>query len=107
MHISVETARGIVKLILIIMGVQLFILGYIFYQSYEGRKDLVDSQRKGCERGKIDRDMNALGWRQAEEARTADGDLAVAKTYRDIASSLESRSDINCEEAFPEASLIP
>lgn len=94
-------------LILIGMLVQLVVIGYVFYSSYEGRKDLVFSQRAGCHRGKLDRNANAEGWRIAEAARSASGDYAVAARYDIIAVGLEERANINCEEAYPKASIFP
>lgn len=95
------------KLIVLGLVVNCVVLGYVFWTGYEGRKDLVASQRAGCERGKLDRGANAAGWRNAEEARTADGDFEVAAEYKRIADGLEARSRIICSEAFPKASFIP
>jgi hypothetical protein len=95
--------------ILIIVGmiVQLVVIGYVFWSSYEGRKDLVTSQRLGCRRGRLDRNANAEGWRIAEAARSASGDYAVAARYDIIAVGLEERANINCEDAYPKASIFP
>jgi len=89
------------------MLVQVFLFGYAFYTGYKGRQDIVEMQRRGCERGKLDRNDNALGWRNAQKARIADGDFDVAKTYGKIAAGLEERSEIICTEAFPKARYIP
>lgn len=81
----------------------------VFMQSYYGRKDLVNSQRSGCERGKLDRNDNAKGWRSAEAARRASGtpsDLRAAAQYDRIASSLEHRAGIDCDKVFPSASPL-
>lgn len=94
-------------LIIIGMFIQLLVIGYVFYSSYEGRKDLVASQRAGCKRGKLDRAANAEGWRIAEVARSSTGDYAVAARYEIIAVGLEDRSAINCEDAYPKASIFP
>lgn len=94
-------------LILIGMLVQLAVIGYVFYSSYEGRKDLVKSQRAGCERGKLDRSANGEGWRIAEGARQASGDYTVAAQYDIIAVGLEDRSKIICSDVYPKASIFP
>lgn len=98
---------NVAKLIVLGLVVNVFLVGYIFWTGYEGRRDLVASQRAGCNRGKLDRGANAKGWRIAEGARRADGEIEVANKYNDIASGLEKRSRIVCSEAFPKASLIP
>lgn len=85
----------------------LVVISYVFYQSYQGRVDLVDAQRAACERGKKDRNANAEGWRIAEAARKADGQFTVANKYRRIASGLEARGRINCSEVFPKAGFFP
>lgn len=95
------------KLIVLGLVVNVFMVGYVFWMGYEGRRDLVTSQRAGCNRAKLDRGANAEGWRIAEGARRADGEIEVANNYRDIASGLEKRSRIICSEAFPKASFIP
>lgn len=95
------------QLILIGMAVQLAVIFYVFISTYQGRKDLVDSQRAGCGRGLLDRTANAQGWRIAEGARLAEGDIGVAAKYNTIASGLEDRSHINCEDAYPKVSIFP
>jgi hypothetical protein len=104
---SVENAYRLGKLILIGMAIQLLVIGYVFFQSYKGRENVVLHAREGCERAKLDRSVNAEGWRIAEDARRSAGDIAVADKYASIASSLESRSRINCTEKFPKAGLLP
>lgn len=95
--------------VLIIVGmlVQLSVILYVFYSSYEGRKELVTSQRAGCKRGKQDREANGTGWRIAQAARIADGQFSVAAQYSKIAGGLEERSLINCDDAYPKASIFP
>ncbi len=85
----------------------LLVVAYVFWQSYQGRFDIVDSQRRGCERGKLDRTANAHGWRIAEAARRAEGQYKVANNYRAIAASLEARSRINCTVVFPKPGFLP
>lgn len=104
---SEETGHKLVRLILITLVVLLLGVVYVFYQSYEGRQSLVESQRAACERGKLDRKANAQGWRIAESARKADGQFLVAAKYSSIARGLEVRSEVHCDKAFPKASLIP
>lgn len=102
-----RTGAALVKLIITGMVVQLLVVGYVFYQSYQGRRDLVDDQRAACDRGKRDRKANAKGWRIAEAARRVDGESDVADKYKSIAEGLKRRSRIDCHSAFPNASLLP
>lgn len=105
--ITKRQGSSLVKLILIAFLVQLIVVGYVFYQSYEGRVNLVESQRGGCERAKLDRQDGATGWRIAEDARRSTGDAIIASRYGDLAQSLERRSNINCNEVFPNVSVLP
>lgn len=102
-----ETGQQLARLVVLSLVVVLFAMAYSFVTAYYGRRDLVDSQRAGCERAKLDRNNNAKGWRNAEDARRATGEISVANEYQSIAFSLESRSKINCHTAFPKASFIP
>jgi hypothetical protein len=109
------------QLILIGMAVQLVVIIYVFNSSYEGRKDLVNSQRLGCKRGKLDRAdnarlarSNASNWRQAAGVRRADGDISVAIVYETnarkqeaVAQSLTERARINCKIVYPNAGIFP
>lgn len=122
----------VVRLMIYGMIAFLLLVGYVFFQSYQGRSDLVQSQRNGCERGKLDRAANAEGWRTAETARVSAAaesmhisieavrklirqtpqpdevyDLVAARKYDKIAHGLEVRSKINCARAFPKAGLFP
>jgi hypothetical protein len=94
-------------LIVIGMVVQLGVIAFVVYSSYQGRVDLVQSQRAGCERGKLDRGANAQGWRIAEAARRRDGEFDVANRYHKIADGLEARSQIVCRKVFPDAGVFP
>lgn len=98
---------SLAKLILVLMAIQLLVILYVGWSSYNGRQDLVESQRAGCNRAKLDRSANAQGWRIAEAARRAEGQEVVAKAYNDIAEGLEDRSRIDCIDAFPKARIIP
>lgn len=106
-YLSRQNAYRLGKLILLGMAVQLIVIVYVFYQSYKGRSDLIHTQRAGCERGKLDRQANAVGWRIAEAARIASGDQAVAAKYNVLATSLEKRGRINCSAEYPKARLLP
>jgi hypothetical protein len=94
-------------LVLVAMIVQLFVISYVFYQSYQGRLEVVYAQRIGCERNKLDRNDNAAGWRIAEAARRAEGQIGVANQYAHIASGLEARSRIDCVKAYPNPGVLP
>ena len=87
--------------------VQILVIGYVFYQSYQGRVEIVHAQRAGCERSKLDRNANAGGWRIAEAARRAEGQTDVANHYAAIAAGLEARSRIDCIKAFPNPGALP
>lgn len=104
---SEENAYRLGKLVVLGMIIQLLVISYVFYVDYRGRSKTVNNQRAACERGKLDRASNAEGWRIAEAARRESGDLVVAVRYSQLARDLEERAQINCEEAFPRASLIP
>lgn len=122
----------LVKMVLIGLFVNLCVVGYVFYQSYMGREDVVMASLKGCDRSKKDREANAAGWRTAERARLSTlaknmgvplkdasvlivlkphngdpPDLVAARKYNGIARGLEIRSRIRCKNAFPKARLLP
>lgn len=94
------------KTIAIFLGLWLLLIIAPFYSGWQGRQALVDSQRAGCARGKLDRTDNAHGWRTAEKARRQAGEQQTADTYRAIAEGLERRSRINCTVAFPDAPFL-
>lgn len=114
-----ETLTKLIKLLLIVMGMQLFIVGYTFYTGYQGRKTTVRNQRAGCERGKLDRADNAAFQRahklyidKVVLAKSVEEDVKAAartavETYNKTAASLTLRSQINCAKAFPKARIIP
>lgn len=120
------------KMIIIGLIVNLGVIGYVFYQSYVGREAVVKASRRGCDRSKLDREANAVGWRTAEVARIHGAarqlhialddaealipqkpwpgeptDLSTARKYDQIAKGLEARSRISCSKAFPKAGLLP
>lgn len=102
-----DTALKFIKLVLLILVIQVFLIGFVLWQSYEERVHLIDAQRASCERSKLDRKANAYGWRIAEQARLRSGQVATAYDYSNLAVGLESRSRVNCHRAFPKASIIP
>jgi hypothetical protein len=131
-YMTKEMGRHLVKLLIIGMVCFLTLIGYVLWQSYEGRADLVTSSRTACERGKLDRGANARGWRTAQVAREkslaqamhisdqavaklvkADpspndpADLVAARRYNRIANGLERRFHIDCKRVFPSASFLP
>lgn len=130
-QLSSKQGASVVKLLIAGMVCFLLLVGYVFFQAYQGRTDLVNSQRAGCERAKLDRAANAEGWRTAQTARLrtlaetmhisfdavkqvlkqkpSSGDLpdlVAARRYDSIAAGLEDRSRINCTEAFPDAKIF-
>jgi hypothetical protein len=89
-----------------LLGVVVLIVA-VWLTGYQGRHALVDSQRNGCERGRLDRAANARAWREAEKARRADRDYGTARVYAQVATGLETRARIDCSDAFPSPSLLP
>lgn len=76
----------------------------VWIAASSSREALRQAQLRGCERGKLDRAANSLGWRTAEAARRASGtvyDIEAARVYAEIATAQEQRSRINCATAFP------
>jgi hypothetical protein len=104
---------------LISMVVTLMLTGYVFYQSYAGRLDLVHTQRLGCERGKLDRADNAAFQNAHKKyidkvvlAQSVKEDVKRAareaeKTYVRTAADLTRRSEIDCVKAFPNPGVLP
>lgn len=137
MYMTADTGKKLTRLIISGLVLILALTAVVFAQSYFGRKnlekaerqarfELVASQRAGCQRSKLDRRANALGWRTAQNARmqtlaqdldiplkevkalipqqpAADdpSDLTALRRYDKIAQELEERSEINCAKAFP------
>lgn len=106
-HMTRKNAASLVKLWIIGMLVQLFVIGYGLYVSYTDRVNLVNAQRHGCERAKQDRDVNAKGWRTAKRRSLSQGQPDFADIYDGIVTSLEIRSKVDCIKAFPQARLLP
>lgn len=91
---------------LALIGLVVLLFG-VWWTGYDGRLEVVKSQRVGCERGKLDRAANAKAWREAQYAETRDADPGSAAIYKSVAEGLEERSLIVCAEAFPSPSLVP
>lgn len=95
------------------------LFAYSIIQSYEGRVNLVDNQRAGCIRGKLDRSANAQAFRaqstylqlvlQAQSVRrdVKSAALVNQNTQDATATELEQRARINCSEEYPSPSLSP
>lgn len=93
----------------------------VFAQSYQGRSALVDSQRKACERGKLDRREIARALRAQSTylnsvlgASSVKADVKSAASiahmaYDRSASSLESRTGdrLDCQRAIAGPSPLP
>lgn len=119
MTMSEQAGSRLTKLVIAIMVTNLFLMGYVFLSSYEGRKTTVKTQRAGCERSKKDRADNAefqsahkLYIDKVVLAKSVEEDVKAAartavETYKRTAADLTIRSQINCAEAFPKARLIP
>lgn len=101
-----------------LVGIVLLVFA-VWLSGYSGREALRDSQLAACERGKLDRSANALGWRSAQEARVATANNPhadpderssawdAAQIYDHIADGLEERAQVDCEQAFPAPSVLP
>lgn len=82
------------------------------------RSAIVDSQRAGCERGKLDRSANADGWTAHQryieavlEASSVKGDVKEAArraigTYMRISGDLRRRARIECAAQFPKPPFL-
>jgi hypothetical protein len=79
--------RWLVRLVALQLLVQVLLIGLVLWSSYSARHNLVDSQRAGCERGKLDRAASARGWRIAQDARLRAMSAWRVRTRRSPASS--------------------
>ena len=101
--VSHSTLQKLARLLVGVLVIQLFLMAYTFYNGYEGRKNIVTSQRAGCKRGKLDRIDNAafqrahklyidkvvLAQSVKEDVKTAA--RAAVETYNKTAASLTLR----------------
>lgn len=115
---QIDRAVKAVRWLVVLMA--LLILG-LLWTSYDGRREIVDGQRLGCERGKLDRTAIAAAFRGQSDylnlvldAASVQEDVKSAARINQAiqnasASSLESRTgdNLDCAEVFPAASLIP
>lgn len=103
-----------------LLGLVVLMFG-VWWVGYDGRLTVVDSQRIGCERGKLDRTANATAFRAQSDylnlvldAESVQEDVKSAARVNQAvqdasASSLESRTgdNLDCRDAFPDPPLIP
>jgi hypothetical protein len=82
------------------------LFGMVILTSYQARVDQAQSSRAGCERNKLDRKANARAWREAQKARTRDGDLDTAAIYKGVADGLVVRSKVVCKTLFPDPPIF-
>ncbi len=121
-HEAADRKRDALKnLVKYMLALQIFLALFITWQSYEGRTKLVDSQRSGCERGKVDRTMISAAFEaqsdylnlvlDAESVKKDVKDAALVNQSQQnkSATDLKSRTGLNldCTKAFPDASLLP
>jgi hypothetical protein len=101
----------------------LLLIAAVFWQSYDGRRELRAAAVRDCQlnqAGRLDaigRDRDLVDFaRRASVARAADGDLLVAQEYERIASRAEDRIGRTrlrraeagpCEQAIPSPSPLP
>jgi hypothetical protein len=111
--------RTLAQLVVICLLLQLVVIGYVFYSSYQGRVDVVNAQQRGCARNKLDRSDNAA-FQQAQAtyitkvtaAKSVHEDVKRAAreavvTFNRTSAGLTKRAGIDCLKAFPKASLFP
>lgn len=103
-----------------LIGLVVLLIG-VWWTGYDGRLILVDTQRTGCERGKLDRTANAEALRGQSDylelvlaATSVQADVKAAATINQAiqnasASSLESRTgkNLDCADVFPAPPLLP
>lgn len=101
------------------MAVQILVIGYVLYQSYQGRVDLIKSARADCELKKKDRTDNADFQRaQRDYIKSVTGAKSVKEdvkkaarkaivTFDRTSTSLTVRSKVSCNKAFPDPTLFP
>lgn len=114
-----KTIYNLGRLIILGMFIQLLVIGYVFFQGYDQRVTLVESQRRGCERGKLDRKDNAdFQTAQTDYITVLSNTTSVGKdvkeaantanqTYKRTSASLAERAKTKCEDVYPDASLLP
>ena len=95
------------------MLIQLAVIGYIYVNDHIDDHSLVQSQRAGCERNKLDRIANAEFQRaharyiheltsvQTVEVEVRRAAEEALRTFERTSTSLTERSKINCREAYP------
>jgi hypothetical protein len=117
--LTVKTADSVVRLVILCFVLVLCIIGYVVYADYQGRVDVVEAQRLGCERSKLDRAANARFQKtyivyveKQIEAEGVPSSIVVAAkrslpTYEQTSAELYKRSKSNCSEVFPDARLFP
>lgn len=103
-----------------LIGLIVLMVG-VWWTGYDNRREIVEGQRIGCERGKLDRTANAEAFRgQSDylnlvlEAESVQEDVKRAARINQAiqnasASSLESRTgdNLDCAEVFPAPPAIP
>lgn len=117
-YLTKETGEKLTRLVIGCMVCMALVVAYVWYAGYQGRDNLVQSQRAGCERGKLDRIDNAAFQRAHKKyidrvvlAQSVKEDVKRAareavKTYNKTAASLSKRSKIDCSKAIPKAELL-
>lgn len=118
--VSKKIGRDLVFLVLTGMFVQLGLMGYVFYSAYEGRVDLVESQREAClTRGTVANEANARFQRahtryitKVTGAKSVQEDVKKAareavKVFRETSTTLTRVANVDCMKAYPKASFFP
>lgn len=116
-YLTKEQGSGIVKLLVAGMLCFLLMVGYVFWQSYQGRSDVVDNNRHSCEGGK--KAVQALlvvnqsvydAFKDTDERLGGPISAKRKKAEKDLKDSLpilKKRAHRNCVKENPKAGLIP
>lgn len=92
-YMTKDTGAKIMRLMIAGMVAFLFLIGYILWQSYEGRNAIINAERSNCESAKVLQAEMAVTWRRHDEDVLAD--------------KLEVRSKRDCYKVHPKAGLFP
>jgi hypothetical protein len=105
------------KLVVIGMVVQLVVIGYVFWVDHKARTTVVTAARAACELSKQDRVASVVlrenilevfeeSQKSVKPINSPERKIALDKINRTTV-EVKDRSKIDCNAAFPKASLIP
>jgi Tfp pilus assembly protein PilX len=105
-ELTYRQRRAMLRFVVLMLLAIVLLFGMVILTSYQSRSDQAKASRAGCERSKLDRRANARAWREAQKARTRDGDLGTAAIYKGVADGLVVRSKIVCKDLFPDPPVL-